>query len=302
MLFGAAFGFLISWGQFSDPDQIRAMLLFEDPYLWQMMALAMGLGYVGLHLLERRRFKTLIDRTPIKLERTPPERRHFAGAALFGVGWAITDSCPGPIASQLAQGVGWSLFTLAGLLLGVLLYFRTQEGRWLRAPKTMLLLLAVGASALGTATGIGAVDGAAAAASPQSIEATARGVTVNASQGSYCGPSGTGPDAPVLCADFAYPLPVRCKLPVKPGGTVTITTARDAVSVSASLVRPNPVAGQKPLKRLRGGAGRTWRFKLPKRVREYAAVSVSAAFSDGDSNAWAGLASKGCRAAEFSRP
>lgn len=131
MFFGACFGFLISWGQFSDPDQIRAMLLFEDPYLYEMMAGAMGIGFIGLRFLERRNFKTVIDKTPIKIERTRPERRHFAGATLFGVGWAVTDSCPGPIASQLAQGVGWSLFTLAGLLFGVLLYFRSQEGRWL---------------------------------------------------------------------------------------------------------------------------------------------------------------------------
>jgi hypothetical protein len=47
-----------------------------------------------------------------------------AGAAIFGVGWAITDSCPAPIAGQLAQGVLWSLFTIAGVMLGIALFFR----------------------------------------------------------------------------------------------------------------------------------------------------------------------------------
>jgi uncharacterized membrane protein YedE/YeeE len=131
MFFGAAFGFLISWGQFSDPDRIRDMLLLNDPYLYEMMAGAMAIGFIGVHAMERRHFKTLIDHSPIKVERTKPEPRHFIGAGLFGVGWAVTDSCPGPVASQLAQGVGWSLFTLAGLLFGVLLYFRFREGRWL---------------------------------------------------------------------------------------------------------------------------------------------------------------------------
>jgi hypothetical protein len=46
------------------------------------------------------------------------------GAAIFGVGWAITDSCPAPIAGQLAQGVLWSLFTIAGVMLGIALFFR----------------------------------------------------------------------------------------------------------------------------------------------------------------------------------
>ena len=93
--FGAVFGFAISWGQFIDPDRIREMLLLNDLYLYAMMGTAMAVGFVG--------------------------------AALFGVGWAITDSCPAPVAGQLAHGVGWALFTLAGVMLGIGLYLRRQE-------------------------------------------------------------------------------------------------------------------------------------------------------------------------------
>lgn len=48
----------------------------------------------------------------------------MVGAAIFGVGWAITDSCPAPIAGQLAQGALWSLFTIAGVVLGIALFLR----------------------------------------------------------------------------------------------------------------------------------------------------------------------------------
>jgi uncharacterized membrane protein YedE/YeeE len=63
----------------------------------------------------------------LSLDRSKPERRHVAGAALFGLGWAISDSCPAPIAGQLAQGVLWSIFTIVGIVVGVLLYLRVQE-------------------------------------------------------------------------------------------------------------------------------------------------------------------------------
>jgi uncharacterized membrane protein YedE/YeeE len=49
------------------------------------------------------------------------------GAAIFGVGWAIADSCPAPIGAQLTQGVLWSLFTIAGIFVGVELYLRRRE-------------------------------------------------------------------------------------------------------------------------------------------------------------------------------
>ena len=126
-LFGVAFGFLISWGQFSDPDRIRDMLLLRDPYLYLMMFSAIAIGFAGIALLRRRRARALLTGEPIEVERTRPERRHFAGAAIFGLGWAVADSCPAPIAAQLTQGVLWSVFTIAGIFVGVEVYLRRRE-------------------------------------------------------------------------------------------------------------------------------------------------------------------------------
>jgi uncharacterized protein len=126
-LFGAAFGFLISWGQFSDPDRIRAMLLLEDPYLYLMMASAIAVAWAGLWLLRRKGARAALTGAPIRLETSRPQRRHFAGAAIFGLGWAIADSCPAPIAAQLTQGVAWSLCTIAGIAIGIVLFLRRQE-------------------------------------------------------------------------------------------------------------------------------------------------------------------------------
>ncbi|HEY0632674.1 MAG TPA: DUF6691 family protein [Thermoleophilaceae bacterium] len=126
-LFGAAFGFLISWGQFSDPDRIRDMLLLRDAYLYLMMFSAIAVAFAGTWFLRRRRARALLTGEPLSVERTRPERRHIVGAAIFGIGWAIADSCPAPIAAQLTQGVLWSLFTIAGIFVGVEVYLRRRE-------------------------------------------------------------------------------------------------------------------------------------------------------------------------------
>ena len=132
-LFGAGFGFLISWGQFSDPDRIRDMLLLRDPYLYLMMFSAIAVAGAGTWLLRRRRARAVLTGELLSVERTRPERRHIVGAAIFGVGWAIADSCPAPIAAQLTQGVLWSLFTIAGIAIGVVVFLRRQEAAGRRA-------------------------------------------------------------------------------------------------------------------------------------------------------------------------
>jgi uncharacterized membrane protein YedE/YeeE len=125
--FGVVFGFAISWGQFTDPDRLREMLLLQDPYLYLMMATAVAIGFVGVRILRRRNARALLTGAPISWTTARPERRHVVGAAIFGVGWAITDSCPAPIAGQLAQGVLWSVFTIAGVVLGIAVFFRRRE-------------------------------------------------------------------------------------------------------------------------------------------------------------------------------
>jgi uncharacterized membrane protein YedE/YeeE len=126
-LVGVAFGFLLSWGQATDPDQIRAMLLLEDAYLYLMLGSGVAVATVGTRLLRRARARALVTGEPVQLERLRPQRRHVVGSALFGAGWAIANACPGPIAAQIGQGFAWSLFTFAGVAIGVWLFLRRQE-------------------------------------------------------------------------------------------------------------------------------------------------------------------------------
>jgi uncharacterized membrane protein YedE/YeeE len=126
--FGAVFGVAMSWGQFVDPDRIREMLLLRDPYLYLMMGTAVAVGFLGTRLLRRYQARALLTGRPVRWETAKPAPRHVIGAAVFGLGWAVADTCPAPIAAQLAQGTLWSLFTMAGVFIGILAYLRWQEG------------------------------------------------------------------------------------------------------------------------------------------------------------------------------
>jgi uncharacterized protein len=101
------------------PDVIRGALLFEDSYLFLFFASAVATATIGLRLLRRAGAVTW---NPARVE-----RRHVTGALIFGVGWGISDACPGPIAAQLGQGIGWAVWTLAGVMLGVYLFLRRSE-------------------------------------------------------------------------------------------------------------------------------------------------------------------------------
>ena len=124
LLVGLVFGVVLSWSGMSDPDVIRGALLFEESYLFLFFASAVIVASVGVRLLRGRR--SLLTRERIDWRSTPVQRRHIAGSVLFGTGWALADACPGPIATQLGQGIVWSLFTLAGVVAGIWVFLRRR--------------------------------------------------------------------------------------------------------------------------------------------------------------------------------
>ena len=118
---GGVFGLTLSWSGMTDPEVLRKGLLFQNWYLMLFFVSALVTAFVGLRLLPSR---ALLTGEPLRFARVLPQRRHVFGAALFGIGWATADVCPGPIAAQLGQGVPWALATGFGLVLGVLAFNR----------------------------------------------------------------------------------------------------------------------------------------------------------------------------------
>ena len=125
---GTAFGFLLAWAGMSDPDAIRAMLLLDDPYLYLVFFAAVATAFGGVRALRRAGMRALLTGERISWTTARPERRHVQGSLVFGVGWALSSSCPGPIAAQLGQGIYWSVFTIAGIAMGIVLYDRRRRG------------------------------------------------------------------------------------------------------------------------------------------------------------------------------
>jgi uncharacterized membrane protein YedE/YeeE len=123
---GAVFGVALSWTGMSSPEVIRQALLLENSYLFLMFGSAVLTAFVGLRLLRALRTRAVLTGEQVSWTNSRPQRRNVAGSLMFGTGWARSGACPGPVATQLGQGVAWSLFTIAGIVTGIVLYRRRQ--------------------------------------------------------------------------------------------------------------------------------------------------------------------------------
>jgi uncharacterized protein len=133
---GGVFGAALCWTGMTSPEVIRGALLFEDSYLFLMFASAVATAFVGLRVLRAVRSRAVLADKPVAWSVSKPARSNVTGALLFGTGWALSGACPGPVATQLGQGVAWSLFTIAGIVAGIVLSGRRGAPSAERVPAT----------------------------------------------------------------------------------------------------------------------------------------------------------------------
>lgn len=129
LLFGAAFGFVLGWAPLTDYDVIRNMLLLREPDVFLIMMSAIATAAVGVRALRASKASAIVDENPVNWKVEPPASRHVTGSVLFGLGWSVAATCPGPVAAQLGRGQFTGLFTVAGLLTGILVCDRIRLRR-----------------------------------------------------------------------------------------------------------------------------------------------------------------------------
>jgi uncharacterized membrane protein YedE/YeeE len=114
---GVLTGFVFAWARMTDPNTFHHMLALDSARIYLLMGAAVGVAFVGARLLRGRR--ALLNGEPIDWKPARPTRSHIVGSVLFGIGWGISEACPGPTAAQLGSGRVLALAVAAGVLVGV---------------------------------------------------------------------------------------------------------------------------------------------------------------------------------------
>ena len=118
------FGMVLHFTGFTNFAEIHAMFSLEDPRLFLTFCVAVALTGVGIHSVRAKQ--------RARLPRGALHPGIIPGAALFGIGWALTGACPGVAFAQLGEGQLMALVTLAGIFIGNAIYAYTHRKlfRW----------------------------------------------------------------------------------------------------------------------------------------------------------------------------
>ena len=128
LLVGITFGVVLTKGEAISWFRIQEMFRFQGFHMFGIFATALPTAIIGVQLLKRRWRRTLAGE-PIVI---PPKHlgsgvRYAAGGTLFGLGWALTGACPGPLFALLGSGVTTMAVAIASAMLGTWTYGRLRS-------------------------------------------------------------------------------------------------------------------------------------------------------------------------------
>lgn len=122
LLIGIFFGIVMFKSEAASWFRIYEMFQFQSFHMYGIIGSALALGVLGTILIKKYHLND-IDGNPIKF--TPKNKsfsRYMYGGILFGLGWALAGSCPGPIYTLIGAGYLPVLVVLLGALVGTFIY------------------------------------------------------------------------------------------------------------------------------------------------------------------------------------
>lgn len=119
---GIFFGIVLIKSEAASWFRIYEMFQFQSLHMYGIIGSALGLGVISVAILKRFNVKNSDGNQLIFLDKDRSLFRYLIGGILFGLGWALSGACPGPMFTLLGAGFLPILISIIGALLGTWAY------------------------------------------------------------------------------------------------------------------------------------------------------------------------------------
>lgn len=101
---GIIFGIVLTKSEVVSWYRIQEMFRFQSFHMFGIIGSAVVLGLLMVQFIKRRKVKTMQGEEIVIPPKEKSFTRYFVGGSIFGLGWALTGACPGPMYALMGQG------------------------------------------------------------------------------------------------------------------------------------------------------------------------------------------------------
>ena len=123
---GIMFGIVFVKAEIISLFRIQEMFRLQSFHMYGVIGSAVVVGMISVFLIKKFNIKTLDGETVI-FHPKKFQKGQIYGGLIFGLGWAITGACPGPLFAQIGSGYVVILATLLSAIAGTWTYGYFKE-------------------------------------------------------------------------------------------------------------------------------------------------------------------------------
>jgi hypothetical protein len=123
LLLGIAFGFVLSRSEVISWFRIQEMFRFQSFRMYGIIGSAIAMAAISIEVIKRIQLNSVSgERISIPRKELGSGIRYAAGGTIFGLGWALTGACPGPLFALIGNGVSVMVAAVVSALAGTWIY------------------------------------------------------------------------------------------------------------------------------------------------------------------------------------
>ena len=118
---GILFGILLVKAEVVSWLRIQEMFRLQSFHMYGVIGSAVFVGMISILLIKKFKVKTIYGE-PVVFSQKKFNKGQVYGGLIFGLGWAITGACPGPIFALVGTGATVIVITLFSAIAGTWVY------------------------------------------------------------------------------------------------------------------------------------------------------------------------------------
>ena len=122
VLSGILFGIILIKAEVVSWFRIQEMFRFQAFHMYGVIGSALAVAIISTLLIKKFKLKTVSGEEIVIGKKPLLKTGNLAGGTLFGLGWALTGACPGPLYALVGNGYLIILFVILGAMLGTFTY------------------------------------------------------------------------------------------------------------------------------------------------------------------------------------
>lgn len=122
LVLGIVFGIVMSKSEAISWYRIQEMFRFQSFHMYGIIGTAVILGVIGVQLIKKFKMRDFSGNEILFHPKEKSVVRYLIGGAIFGLGWALSGACPGPMVVNIGYGFLTMTIVFISSILGTFLY------------------------------------------------------------------------------------------------------------------------------------------------------------------------------------